>query len=197
MGADWGDEPVFLYAGDAEFSNGAQVFLDAAAELVKRRPKALFLLACRAKTPRSVTALRDLEHRARRLGVLDRTRFLGTVPDMPSLLGAVDAVVMPVNTLYAKVDTPYVLLEAMARQTPVIVSDLPALTELAGLGEGITVVKRDDSSAVAVAMAEVVSSASHRQWLGTLARRTVQANFSSDTMIDAYETLYSELFHGS
>ena len=35
---------------------------------------------------------------------------------MQDLLGAVTAVVMPVDTLYAKVDMPYVLLEAM--QTP-------------------------------------------------------------------------------
>ena len=194
--ADWREDPVFLYAGDLEFSNGAATFVEAAILSSAALPNARFLLACRPKTPRSGAVLDTLRRRVRRLGLAQRIQFLGVVDKMHDLLGAVTAVVMPVDTLYAKVDMPYVLLEAMARSTPIIVSDLPALTELAGLGSGALVTPRSDPEKVADRMLELAQKPKRTVWLGSWARKTIATAFDPNTMVDAYEQLYVEALGG-
>ncbi|MEC9071759.1 MAG: glycosyltransferase family 4 protein, partial [Myxococcota bacterium] len=141
---DWEASKTFLYPGDLAFSNGAQVFVDAATQLAERHPEARFILACRVKTPAALDARAALRREVDKRGLGDRIVFLGRVEDMPTLLGSVDAVVLPVDTLYAKVDIPLVVLEAMALGIPAVVSDLPALGELAGLGEGVRLVPQSD-----------------------------------------------------
>ena len=193
----WGERPVFVYAGDLEFSDGASVFVEAANLAISEGlDEARFVLACRAKTPASADVLRKLRRRVSALGLTDKVRFAGVVPDIHAFLGSATAIVMPVDTLYAKVDTPYVLLEAMARGVPAIVSNLPALGELAGLGTGATVIPKSDPSATAEAMRQVAADPERAERLGRAAQQTVSDYFNYARMVDAYESLYEEILSG-
>jgi phosphatidylinositol alpha-1,6-mannosyltransferase len=190
---DWGDAPVFVYPGDLEFSDGARIFVEAAALAHEAVPEARFALACRPKTPASHAAHAALKRRVATLGLSDVVRFLGVVDDMPALLGAATAVALPVDTLYAKVDIPIVLLEAMALGTPAVVSDIPSLSELAGLGQGSRVVKRSDPESLATTLITLAESASTVARLGRGARTTVESHFRLDTMAASYEAIYRNL----
>jgi phosphatidylinositol alpha-1,6-mannosyltransferase len=190
---DWGDAPVFVYAGDLEFSDGARTFVEAATKVADAVPGARFALACRPKTPSAALVADGLQRRVERVGLGDAVRFLGVVDDMPALLGAATAVVLPVDTLYAKVDLPIVLLEAMALGTPTVVSDLPSLSELAGLGQGTRVVKRSDPDALATTLCALAESASTVARLGRGARATIQSHFRLDAMAASYEAIYRDL----
>jgi phosphatidylinositol alpha-1,6-mannosyltransferase len=192
-GLELGDAPCLLYPGDLEVSDGADVFVRAALRLAEARPEARFVLACRPKTPASQAVRARLERLVASHGLGRRIRFLGVVREMATLLGAVDLVVMPVSTLFAKVDFPLVVLEAMALGTPAMVSDLPSLRELAGLGRGVVVVRHSDPDAVATAALPILGSAEQRNELGAHARRSVATHFPADRMAQAYETLYREL----
>lgn len=189
---DWGDDPVFLYAGDLEFSNGARVFCEAAARVAEQLPEARFVLACRPKTRASREALKRLERFIGRRRLGRRVDFVGVVPDMPALLGAVDALAMPVDTLYAKVDLPFVLLEAMALGTPCIVSDVPSLGELAGLGAGVSVVPRTHPEALAEAFLARAARLPDRRSREAV-RRVVGRWFDRHRMVAEYEALYDEV----
>jgi glycosyltransferase involved in cell wall biosynthesis len=184
---------VFLYAGDLEFSNGAETFARAAIETLREKPNATFLFACRPKTPASLNALTRVKNILKEAHIGQHCHFLGVVSDMETLLGAVDAVVMPVDSLYAKVDMPFVLLQAMALGTPVIVSDLGPLTELAGLGGGAWVVKQSNPSATANAMIELANDQAKADRLGRAARSTIALNFRPQDMVHRYESIYDEL----
>lgn len=187
------DQPAFVYPGDLAFSDGARTFVEAALLAAARIPSGVFVLACRSKTPRAAGVLEALRRRvtAARLG--DRVRFVGVVPDMPALLASATAVVLPVDTLYAKVDTPIVVLEALARGVPVVLSDLPQLGELAGLGDGMLVTPRSDPAALAERLCQLSESPSLVRRLGEAARRTAQSHFRADQMAGAYEALYREV----
>lgn len=189
----WGDAPAFLYPGDLGFSDGAAVFVEAAALVRAECPEARFALACREKTDRCRAELERLRRRVRALGLEDAVSFLGVVADMPALLASPTAVLLPVDTLYAKVDTPYVLLEALALGVPAIVSDLPPLAELSGLGEGVQAVRRTDPEALAAKVLALAANPSLARRLGDGARRTAAVHFRPDEMAARYEALYLEL----
>ena len=189
----WGQDPVLLYPGDLSFSDGALTFIEAAGQIAKEHPTARFALACRAKTPHAAQVLDQVNRRASQLGISDRVQALGVVADMPTLLAAVDVVVMPVDTLYAKVDVPLVLLEAMALGTPAVVSDLPPLAELPILGDGVLQVPRSDPRALAQRLSALLSDPSSWGPLGAAARRLVIDHFDASSMTEQYERLYREV----
>ncbi len=75
----------------------------------------------------------ELETLAGRLGVADRIVFTGRVPntEVGRYYAAIDAFVVPrIDEHAARLVTPLKPFEAMALGRPVIVSDLPALTEI-------------------------------------------------------------------
>jgi glycosyltransferase involved in cell wall biosynthesis len=112
---------------------------------------------------------------------------------MEALLAAVDAVVLSVDTLYAKIDVPLVLLEAMAQGTPAIVSDLPSLAELPVLGDGAISVPRSDSRALAGAMGGLLADPDRLAAMGRAAREMVVHHFDAREMSAHYERLYEEV----
>jgi glycosyltransferase involved in cell wall biosynthesis len=80
-----------------------------------------------------------------------------------------------------------------AIETPVIVSDLGPLTELAGLGGGAWVVKQSNPSATANAMIELANDQAKADRLGRAARSTIALNFRPQDMVHRYESIYDEL----
>jgi glycosyltransferase involved in cell wall biosynthesis len=191
----WGEAPVLLYPGDLSFSDGALTFIEAAGRIAQTHPTARFALACRAKTPHAAQVLAQVHRRAEQLGISERVHTLGVVADMATLLGAVDLVVMPVDTLYAKIDVPLVLLEAMALGIPAVVSDLPSLAELPVLGAGVMKVPRSDPAALADRLSVLLSDAAALPVLGAAARRMVIDHFDAAAMTAHYERLYREVLH--
>jgi glycosyltransferase involved in cell wall biosynthesis len=75
----------------------------------------------------------ELEALAKRLGIADRVVFTGRVPssEVGRYYGAIDAFVVPrIDERAARLVTPLKPFEAMALGRPILVSDLPALTEI-------------------------------------------------------------------
>jgi glycosyltransferase involved in cell wall biosynthesis len=96
-----------------------------------------------------------------RLGLTERVRFLGPVPDadLPALYSAAEAVAFP--SLYEGFGLP--ALEAMACGAPLIASTAPALVELAG--DAALLVDPYDSGAIAAALRRVLKDAELREKL--------------------------------
>jgi glycosyltransferase involved in cell wall biosynthesis len=93
-------------------------FVEMAARLVARRPGVAFLVAGDGACRQICEAL------ARRRGLERSMRFLGYVADMRSFYAACDVLVLPSRSE----GLPNVVLEAMAMQKPVVVSDRVAET---------------------------------------------------------------------
>lgn len=178
---------VVTFPGDLEHGTGAAVLLDACA-LAKARHDLVLVMACRPKGPRSVEARRDLDARARAAGLA--VRWVGETPSIHALLAASDVVALPTDTLYAKVDHPLVLLEAMHLARPVLVTRGTAAFELAE--EGGALGSALDADALASVIDGLVSDP------GALARasdaaRSHAAGRTREAMARSYAAIYDEL----
>lgn len=181
------DRFVVTFPGDLEHGGGARALVDAVGVMAARRDVTL-VLACRDKTPRSAARREELAVRARGAGV--DLRLIGETPYIHALLAASNVVALPTRSLFAKVDHPLVLLEAMHLGVPVLVSEGTAAFELSEEGGALGAAMSPDALAASLdglaADAEARVRASRRA-LALVHARTPQA------MARAYESIYDEL----
>ncbi len=89
---------------------------------------------------------------------------------------------------------PVALLEAMACECPVILSDIPPHLEIARRCEGASFVGSEDVDTLANRVTSLVqSSAEARDAWGRACRGRVQRKFSLTRMLDEYEHLYRDV----
>jgi D-inositol-3-phosphate glycosyltransferase len=132
------DAQVVLFIGRPEPLKGADLLIDAVAELEDSRP----LLVLVGGDERSSAYLGSLRARADAAGITDRVRFAGATPQerLPLYYNAADVCVVP--SYYESFGL--VALEAMACGTPVIASEVGGLAFLVKDGEtGFHVPDRD------------------------------------------------------
>ena len=112
-------------------------------------------------------------------------------------LAIADLVALPSESLYAKMDYPLVLLEAMSLARPILVTTGTAAEELAeplrGEGAGPAVAVEASTEALVSATRALLDDDSAREVLGERARRAASARFGLAVMADAYERLYDAL----
>lgn len=187
-----GEAPVVLFPGDYEVSQAAETFARACLLLSARQAQGgpLFVFACRAKTPRAA----EKEARIKEMlgSCRERVRFAGEVDDMPALLAASAVVALPAESLYAKMDIPLVLLEALALGIPIVVADVPPLGEILRAPCGVAVPPAAPEP-LAEALSSLLLSPERRRKLGEAGRALVQEHHLAPVMAGRYEALYDEV----
>ena len=128
---------------DLPVGKGQRIFLKAAQEVMRRIPKARFLLAG------SGTMDSILRDDIRHLGLEERARLVGQQPDPLSLHHALDCLVHPQIATEA---FPSVVLESHACGRPVIASELDGIPEAWSIGGLGHLVSAGDPETLARAM---------------------------------------------
>jgi glycosyltransferase involved in cell wall biosynthesis len=185
--------PAIVFPGDYEFSSAAATVASAAPSLLGAFPDAVLVFACRLKTD-AARAKQDAI--ARELAAFgDRIKYVNVAPDMPRLIGAADLAILPAESLYAKMDVPLVLLEAMSQEVPLVVANVAPLAELIDLGaaEGTA---PGDPTTLASAAASILQNSKRAAQLGGAGARAVRELFSSARMAREVEEIYDELLEG-
>lgn len=173
--------PVAIYAGDLEFGGGAERSL----AVLEEHSSAVLLMACRAKTAAAAAE----ETRLRRgLGRGERVRWLGETPRILDLVGASDLLLLPSDSLYAKMDYPLVVLEAMAMGVPALVCAETPAAELAPHG-----VVAAPAAAAATEAARLLEAPRRLAALGEAGRKVALSDHSPEAMARRYEAVYEEL----
>jgi glycosyltransferase involved in cell wall biosynthesis len=128
----------------------------------------------------------DMRQLAARLGVTDRVRFLGFRRDVPALIKASTAMLLPSE----QEGLPRSVMEAMCQGVPVIGSRIRGMTDLLGDGRGL-LVPVGAPQAITDAMAWVLGRPDDARALGERARKSMAA-YDLRNIIDLHEQLYAD-----
>ncbi len=169
------------FVGRLTWQKGVDVLLEALGDLPEREDWVLWIIGDGPARP-------DLERQAARLGIADRTRWLGDRPDAPDYLSQMDLVVMPSRWE----GLPYVALEAMARSRPVIGAAVNGLEDLLIESGGGLVVPRDDPYALTLALDRLLGSATLRQTCGHRGREHVVRHHGFEPWERRMVSIYSD-----
>ncbi|MBJ72186.1 MAG: hypothetical protein CMN31_12730, partial [Sandaracinus sp.] len=181
------EAPVVAYPGDLEFGGGAERMIEALGELPA---EAILVMACRRKTDAAAAVEARLRARGEALAP-GRVRWVGETDGIHALLGAADVVALPSDDLWAKMDHPLVLLEAMSLERPVVVAAGTPAAELAEGGAARAV--EPDAGAVAEAVGALLEDAEAARALGERGRARVLAVHAPARVAAAYERVYDGL----
>ena len=129
---------------------------------------------------------RELEELSHARGLADHVEFLGHREDIPSLLAAADAFVLPSRSEAF----PNGAIEAMAAGLPVVASNVGGLRDLIQNGRTGVLVAPGNPEALAGALQTLIDNPAGAEAIGRAAHDEVQQRYSFDRMIAAYENLY-------
>jgi Glycosyl transferases group 1 len=187
----WSDSrPVVVYAGDLEFGCGADLAIEGHRGLAASLDAQL-VMACRAKTPQAKEREKVLRSKVVAQGQGERVTWLGETPRIHDILAAADVVTLPTDTLYAKMDMPLVLVEAMAMGRAVIVGEGTPAVELTEGGAAVAVPTR--AEAVVEATQRLLEDPAARDALGARAHVAATERYGAPRMAVEYEKLYDDL----
>jgi glycosyltransferase involved in cell wall biosynthesis len=159
---------------------GVADFLDAAARLADRP-------GWRAAIVGDGPERGDLDVRARRLGLGERCRFVGTRTDLGDLLAAFDLLVVPSRSE----GLPYLVLEAMVAGTPLVATAVGGIPEVVVDGVHGVLVPPRDPARLAAAMARCLDDPGHARALAESARRHAAETLSPGAMLRAVGAVYA------
>lgn len=179
------DAPRLVCLGRVVHDKGFDVALAAFAELAPRFPNARLVIA--GDGP----ARAELETQAQALGIAESVEFQGWVAPARvfELMNSATLVVMPSR----RETFGLVALEAAMMARPVVASRVDGLPEVVADGQTGLLVDKDDPTALARAVAQLLEDAGMAERMGRAARRRAQERFGFERYVDAYDSLYQRL----
>ena len=164
-------------------SKGNNYLVDAAALVVKERPRARFFLVGEGPL------LPDLQQQAAALGLGDRFVFHGFAKDVAAVVSAFDLSVFP--SLWE--GTPLTVFEALAMGKPIVATDADGLLDVLTDNHDAVIVPRRDAPALSRAIVRMMDDEALRTRLGAQARITGQ-QYDIAAFVRKMERLY-EILH--
>jgi len=180
----WSSEvPVIGYAGSFVDYEGLDLLIDALAILRQREIDFRALLIGDGAVHTAVVS------QAQQRGLTDRVQFTGRVPhnEVDRLYDVIDICAYPrrLTTATAAV-SPLKPFEAMALRKSVLLSDVPALVEIAGDQERALVFPHDNSSALADALEKAIRYPNESEHRKDKARLWVETERSWSSVVDIF-----------
>jgi glycosyltransferase involved in cell wall biosynthesis len=176
--------PIIAMIGRFDSQKGHRVLIDAAAALRERRSQIHYLLAGQDVDNSNATLARWLNESK----LQSSASLLGIRDDIPRLLAAVDALVLP----SIGEGFPNVVGEAMASAVPCIASNVGDTPFL--IGDTGFIVPPGDAGALANAMDHFLSMPEReRQSYGARARQRVVENFEISAIVGQYVEFYDRV----
>jgi glycosyltransferase involved in cell wall biosynthesis len=130
-----------------------------------------------------------LERQIRELGIGERVRLHGSVPDARRIIPAFDVVVQASD----REGLPNALLEAAAGGRPIVATDAGGTSEIIPDETTGILVPVGDAGALTAEIRRLVGDVDLRQRMGRAARAHAEGAFGMDRFVNEFASLYEEL----
>ena len=164
---------------------GQDILLDAFANVVKVHPTAHLLLVGRDTSSYGA----EMRALANRLGVAERTHFVGFQADVRQYIAAMNLVVLPSRSEALGL----ALLEAMAMGKAVVASAVGGIPEIVADGVTGKLVPPEDPAALSGAIIELLSHPERLIESGRQGRKRIHSAFTIEAETQALESIYRSL----
>lgn len=164
------------YVGAFEPRKGVTDLAAAWPHIASRIPNAHLLMCGKGSLEPKIRSMLDSR---------PRVHWLGHRDDVPSVMKALDMLVLPSYVEGA----PNVVLEAMASAVPVVATAVSGTPELVRDGVDGKLIPPREAEVLADAVVGLASSPDLRSRMAEAARRRVAENFTIGAMIDSYESV--------
>ena len=183
---------VITYPGEYTRLGATDEIVASLPTLFEKIPNAKFVFACRVKNEKDALKKAEVVTKLKEKGILEKVIFTDTFTDMPKLYNLSDIVVFPVHDMKGKFDVPLAVIEAMACEKPVIISDLPILQEFA-TKENSVIIKTGETSSLIAACEKLQQNPEQAISIGKSAREYVEKNFNINDVAKKYAEVYEQL----
>ena len=185
-----GAKPVIALVGRIAEWKGQHIYIQAAAEVIRRHPGAEFWIV-------GAPLFGEFDYESRlhelvdSLGLSDRVHFLGFRSDVPHLL---DLVTVVVHASCLGEPFGQVVIEGMAASKPVVATNGGALPEI--ITDGVTgrLVPMNDAPAMAGAISSLLSNPEEAKLIGLRGRQHVFDKFTVTHTARSMERVYEHIF---
>ncbi len=130
-----------------------------------------------------------VERRARELGIVRSSLFLGYQDDVAPYYAAFDALILP----SANEGTPVSAIEALAGGRPVVATDVGGVPDVVRDGVDGFLVAPGDVDAMADRLARLAADADLRRRMGEAGSASVRERYSVERLLDDVDRLYRSL----
>ncbi len=184
-----------LYPAHYGPQSGISEIIRAFAQLPATLDDATLVLACRPRSGQNpAREAQNAMALAAAAGIAHRVRVIGNVSDMPALILACAVTALLPGKLASKMDLPLVVLETLALERPVIISNKPPMSE-ALFGGGFAV-RHGDVPALAAALGQLLSDSNLRRKLAAEGCAAVLQQCHPARVVDRYQEVYQSAFEG-
>ena len=174
------------YIGSLTPEKGVDILLGSMAVLKERCPNIRLYIVGEGYL------LEQLKEQATNLDLGDVVRFVGGVRDVRPWLKAFDVLVVPSRSE----GLPYVVIETLAMQRPVVASNVGGIPEIIGTSDAGILVPIGDVEGFACAIEKLLQDVVLRCTMGKTGRVQVERYFNRERMLDQVDQLYTELLEG-
>ena len=151
-----------------------------------------FILACRVKNKKDAKKKEKVIKKLKKHNLLSKVAFIDTVPDMAKLYNSSDVILFPARDMKGKFDVPLAVIEAMACEKPVIISNIPILREFTN-GQNSVIIKSGDAEKLSNAILDLYQNKTRCETIGKTARKYAEENFDIKKIAGEYRKVYEGL----
>lgn len=159
---------------------GVNYLLESARELLERDPRLRFVIVGGGRLEQ------ELREQCNQYGLDGKVQFTGWRSDALRLLGALDIFILP--SLWEGL--PMVLLEAMATELPIVVTDVADNRNIIENGVSGLVIPPKDPAAISKALRRMAGDMMTAREMGRAAYERYRACYSDAVMVEQYQSLY-------
>jgi glycosyltransferase involved in cell wall biosynthesis len=186
---------VINFTGEYTRLGAMDLVIDSFIEISKKIPEAKLALAVRVKNDKDAQKKKEVvkKLKLKENNLLEKVSFFDDGSyKMAPVYNLCDISLFPVTDMKGKFDVPLAVIEAMACEKPVIISDLPILSEFANKDNSV-IIKRGNIAALSKAILDLYGNAARRQEIGQNARKFVEENFDIKDIAEIYRKIYEKL----